>query len=162
MIKLDAVKIDATYRIAAATALLAATSFANTLPGRQVVSIDASIDDKDVFIIQTDLRGSFLVDVVFVELVSKNKYRVEAGEVRFTDIELLQAIGGDDAVNETGHYAENDGSKSIITNSEYNSELKHWVADDAITGAGTRMADYFKRKFSAVIMVNGVFSKDII
>ena len=157
---LNKVEIKNTFRISAQSALEAAT-IAVTESHYTVESVTLVKGEDSVFVATLNLgRDANIIvhNVVFIELVSKGKYRVEVGRVSLTEFEYTQLTGGDDAVNAVGFYS-CEKLDRIITKEEFEKELAHWVRDDIASGEAGRMEGYYKRKFIKVTMLNGEFVK---
>ena len=153
---LNKVKIENTFRINASSALEAAKA---SVPSHLKVQSAAPVFGCRLeFVITSTMGDTTFNDVVFVELVSPGKYRVESGSVSLSDVELAFVIGGDDAVNEIGVYIEARNDKAV-TVTEYEKELAFWIAHDVEESTLGRMESHIKNAYKKVTIVNGKFEE---
>jgi len=151
---LNKVEITSTFRINAASAFEAAELYANGL-NRDTITVEPVAGDENAFLVVSTITCSTYYDVVFIELVSTGKYRVEVGDIRISEAECAQIIGGDDAVNEIGFYI--DRYDEVLSTEKYNAEVARWAKSDKEKGTPGRMESHIKESFKKVIMVNGKF-----
>jgi hypothetical protein len=159
MNKLNAVKVEESFRINADTAANAAnlvSEFFNrdSIEVRPLFGSDLNAGNVE-FLVKSTIGSSVYYDIIYVDSYFNGKYRVETASVKLTQAEYLQFIGGDDAVNLVGFYQCKE-HKELITVSKYKEDLLYWVNEDEKDSA-TRMEPYFKNKFNRVVMVNGSF-----
>ena len=151
---LNKVEIKNTFRINASSALEAAKA---SVPSHLGVKSAAPVFGCHLEFIVTSTMGDITFnDVVFVQLVSTGKYRVESGSVRLSDVELAFVVGGDDAVNELGVYIairDNDA----VTTAEYNKKMAFWIDSDKKESTPRRMESHIKESYKKAIMINGKF-----
>jgi hypothetical protein len=152
---LNKVEIESTFRINAVSAFEAAKLLAEGF-NRDTMVVKPVLGDEGAFLVVSTITSSTYYDVVFVELVSTGKYRVEVGSIRINEFEYLQIAGGEDAVNEIGFYLSERDNK-VISTTEYNKEIAYWAANDTEKGTPGRMESHIKGEYKKVTMVNGVF-----
>lgn len=154
---LNTVKISDSFRVKATSFWAAANSVASTLNRDSVGEVAAVKGDDETFIVVSNIGDTVYRDVLFVENIGEDKYRVEVGDISLSDFDVTWLVGGDEAVNAIGYY-KSDCYKESISTTEYEEKVAYWIANDIEEGTIGRMEKHIKSYYSKVVMVNGLFT----